>query len=107
MLRNNISKKVDEYKEVLNDAKIVTPKVENDKKPMENLHQSSPMVLKSPSQHKTKSPMKKFSENSKEIPMNNSINASDSKAQSAGKYTNNIFERKKSLQTNFFDIFFS
>ena len=57
-------------------------------KEIENLHQSSPMVLKSPSQQdKTKSPMKKINENSKEMPINN-INASDSKAQSAG--TNNI-----------------
>ena len=86
MKLNNISKQVDEYKEVLNDAKIVSPKVEKNKKPIENLHQSSPMVLKSPSQQdKTKSPMKKFNENSKEMPMNN-INASDLKAQSAGKY---------------------
>ena len=84
--RNNISKNVDEYKQKLSDAKIVSPKVENDKKTIENLHQSSPMVLKSPSQQdKTKSPMKKFNENSKEMPMNN-INASDSKAQSAGTY---------------------
>ena len=89
--RSNISKQVDEFKEVLNEAKILSPKLENDKKnSMENFHQSSPMVLKSPPQNnKTKSPMKKFKENSKAM---NRFNASDSKAQpAAGNFTNNIF----------------
>ena len=89
--RNNISKQVDEFKEVLKEAKILSPKLENDKKnSMENFHQSSPMVLKSPPQNnKTKSPMKKSKENSKAM---NRFNASDSKAQpAAGNFTNNIF----------------
>ena len=108
-LRNDISKQVDEFKEVLNEAKILSPKLENDNKnSMENIHQSSPMIMKSPPQNnKTKSPMKKFSENSREIPMK--INANDSKAQSAGKFTNNIFVHYlKSLQTKKkFTFFFS
>ena len=89
-LRNDISKQVDEFKEVLNEAKILSPKLKNEKKTsMENFHQSSPMVLKSPSQNdKTKSPMKEFKKNFKAM---NSINASDSKAKpAAGKFTNNI-----------------
>ena len=101
-LRNNISKHVDEFKEVLNEAKIESSKLENDKKTsIENFHQSSPMVLKSPSQNdKTKSPMKEFKKNFKAM---NSINASDSKTKpAAGNFTNNTFVFSTIILKNIF-----
>ena len=82
---------------------MVSSKLENDKKSsMENFHQSSPMVLKSPSQHnKTKSPMKEFKKNSRAM---NSINTSNSKAAqpAAAKFTNNIFVSSTVILKNIF-----